>query len=310
LLSDNQTITTADWTPYQVFNPIDGTPMTIYDFKLATGATAKPAVNVLDTTSSQYKRTFDSFGVQFNARLPKGATLFGGFGFDRVLENTCAEPDNPNLLRFCNDSNLEGNLPSGDTSHGYKIPYLKNGKLSGTLPLPYGVSFSGSFQSNMGYPFRSTATSRTTGGTSWTVTNTGTTAVYPTVNGQAYCPACPNGVAPWAANQRIIPGTVRGTDQSATITARLIPYGAEGQYTDRVNQLDLKLAKTVGVGRVKIAPTLEIFNAFNANPVILQRLTTWNAPAVVGGVIQPNTTNQPSGILNGRILGVSATVRW
>jgi hypothetical protein len=162
----------------------------------------------------------------------------------------------------------------------------------------------------MGYPFRSTATTRTTGGTSWTITNTGTTAVYPTVNGQAYCPACPNGVAPWAANQRIIPGTVRGTDQSATLSVRLIPYNAEGQYTDRVNQLDLKLQKTISIGIFKVSPTLEVFNVFNADPVILQRLTSWNAPTVVGGVVQPTTTNQPSGILNGRIFGVSAQVRW
>jgi hypothetical protein len=26
--------------------------------------------------------------------------------------------------------------------------------------------------------------------------------------------------------------------------------------------------------------------------------------------VQPNTFNQPSGILNGRIIGVSAQVRW
>jgi hypothetical protein len=310
LISDNRSISLANWTPYQVFNPIDGTPMTIYDFALAPGATTKPAVDTFDTASNAYKRTFNSFGFQFQARLPKGATLFGGFGLDRLLENTCAEPDNPNLLRYCNDANLEANLAAGDAKHGYKIPYLKNGKISGTLPLPYGVQLSGAFQSNMGYPFRSTATTRTTGGTSWTITNTGTTAVYPTVNGQAYCPACPNGVAPWAANQRIIPGTVRGTDQSATLTVRLIPYNAEGQYTDRVNQLDLKLQKTISIGIFKVSPTLEVFNVFNADPVILQRLTSWNAPTVVGGVVQPTTTNQPSGILNGRIFGVSAQVRW
>jgi carboxypeptidase family protein len=310
LISDNRSISTTNWTPYQVFNPIDGTPMTIYDFALAPGAASKPAVDVLDSASNAYKQTFDSFGFQFNARLPRGATLFGGFGFDKVLQNTCAEPDNPNLIRYCNDSDLEANLPAGDAKHGYSIPFLRNGKLSGTLPLPYGVQLSGSFQSNQGYPFRSLTTSRTTGGTSWTITNTGATAVYPTVNGQAYCPACPNGVAPWAANQRIIPGTVRGTDQSATITARLIPYNADGQYTDRLNQLDLKVAKTVGFGRVKVSPTLEIFNVFNADPVILQRSTVYNGPPVVAGVVQPNTFNQPSGILNGRIFGVSATVRW
>ena len=310
LLSDNLSITTSDWTPYQVFNPIDGTPMTIYDFKLPAGATAKPAVNTFDTSSSQLKRTFDSFGFQFNARLPHGATLFGGFGWDRVLENTCAEPDNPNLLRYCNDRDTEANLGSGDAKHGFSIPYQKNGKLSGTLPMPYGVMLSGSFQSNMGYPNRSLTTDRTTGGTSWVISNTGSGAVYPTLNGQAYCPACPNGVAPWAANQRVIPGTVRGTDQSANLTVRLIPYGAESEYTDRLNQLDLKIAKTIGVGMFKVSPTLEIFNVFNANPVILQRSTQYTPPPVVAGAVQAPTYNQPSGILNGRILGLSAQVRW
>jgi hypothetical protein len=311
LISDNRNISLANWTPYQVFNPIDGTPMTIYDFALAPGATTKPAVDVLDSASDAYKQKFDSFGFNFNARLPKGATIFGGFGFDKLVQNTCAEPDNPNLLRFCNDSNLEANLPAGDASHGYKIPFLTNGKLSGTLPLPYGVQLSGSFQSNMGYPFRSLTTTRTTGGTSWVLSNG---SVYPTitVNGvaQAYCPACPNGVAPWAPNQRVITGTTRGTDQSTNLTVRLIPYSADGQYTDRVNQLDLKLGKTVSVGRVKVAPTLEVFNLFNADPVILQRQTSYNPPPVVGNIVQPNTFNQPSGILNGRIFGVSATVRW
>ena len=110
---------------------------------------------------------------------------------------------------------------------------------------------------------------------------------YPTivVNGvaQAYCPACPNGVAPWAANQRVIAGTTRGTDQSTNLTVRLIPYNAEGQYTDRVNQLDLKIAKTIGIGRVKVAPTLEMFNVFNADPVILQRSDVVQRAAGRGG---------------------------
>jgi hypothetical protein len=309
LISDNRTIGLGNWTPYQVFNPIDGTPLTIYDFALSP----KPALDVFDTASNAYKQTFNSFGFQFNARLPKGATLFGGLGLDRLLQNTCAEPDNPNLLRFCNDWDLEANLAPGDAKHGYKIPYLTNGKLSGTLPLPYGIQLSGAFQSNMGFAARSTATpatSRTVGGTTWVITDTGTTAIYPTVNGKAWCPACPNGVAPWAPNQRIIPGTVRGTDSGGTLNIRLIPYNADGQYTDRVNQLDLKVQKTVTIGMFKVSPTLEMFNVFNADPVILQRLTSWNAPAVVGGVEQPSTTNQPSGILNGRIFGVSAQVRW
>ena len=138
----------------------------------------------------------------------------------------------------------------------------------------------------MGYPNRSLTTTRTTGGTSWVLSNTGLPTYTRRSTAQAYCPACPNGVAPWAANQRVIAGTTRGTDQSTNLTVRLIPYSAEGQYTDRVNQLDLKLAKTIGVGRVKVAPTLEMFNVFNADPVILQRSTSYNAPPVVAGVVQ------------------------
>jgi hypothetical protein len=314
LVYDNRAIGLNDWKAIQVFNPIDGSPMTVYDITAA--AKARPADN-FDTTSATASRVFNSFGFQFNARLPKGATLFGGFGWDRVLENMCDERDNPNYLRFCDETNLESNLPAGDASHGFGIPFLKNGKLSGTVPLPYGVSLSGSFQSNMGYPNASLTTTRTGSLASWSGRNTGgtywqiaSTTVYPTVNGQPYCPKCANGVAPWAANQRVVPAGVVGNEVSSNIFARLIPYGADGQYTDRINQLDLKIAKTIGIGMFKVSPTLEIFNVFNANPVILERSTSFTAPTVVGGVVQPNVYQQPSGILNGRILGLSASVRW
>jgi hypothetical protein len=40
------------------------------------------------------------------------------------------------------------------------------------MPIAYGITVSGSFQSNMGYPNRSLTTSRTTGGTSWVISNT------------------------------------------------------------------------------------------------------------------------------------------
>jgi hypothetical protein len=310
LMSDNRNIGLADWTPIQVFNPIDGSPMTIYDIT----ATAKGrARDVFDTTSPEQKRAFDSFNFSFTGRLPRGITLFGGFGMDRLLENSCDERDNPNLLRFCDEANLDAHLPAGDPTRGYKIPFLTNGKLSGTVPLKYGVQLSGSFQSNAGFPNRSLTTTRTgidgrnTGGTSWLLSSTTT---YPTVNGVPYCPGCPNGVAPWTAGQRVTPAGLQGTDNSPNLTIRLKPYGGEGEYTDRVNQFDIKLSRTFSINRVKIAPSLEIFNLFNANPVILERSTQYTGPTVLGGVVQPNVYNQPSGILNGRIVGLAAQLRW
>src|SRR5256885_241625 len=49
LVYDNRSIGLADWKPIQVFNPIDGTPMTIYDINAA--AKTRPLDN-FDTTSS------------------------------------------------------------------------------------------------------------------------------------------------------------------------------------------------------------------------------------------------------------------
>ena len=288
LLYDNQLVTLADWTPVSIFNPIDGTPLTIYNLNPAKNG----QVSTLDTSSTTRKRTYDSYGANFQARLPHGAALFGGLGFDRLLRNTCDEPDNPNQLRFCDDANLDANLPSGETPKGYTIPFMAQGKLSGSVPLPLGIQLSGSFQSNPGYAYRSLTTTRITGGTSWLLSRT---TRYP-----ANCPApCPAGAL-------VLP-TLNGTpDNAANLRVQLVPYGAKGEYTDRVNQLDLRLTKSVAVGRVKVLPQLEVFNVFNANPVILNRSTDYS----IATATAPAVYNQPSGILNGRIFGLGAQVRW
>jgi hypothetical protein len=288
LLYDNQLVTLADWTPVSIFNPIDGTPLTIYNLNAAK----QGQVSTLDTSSTRRKRTYDSYGANFNARLPRGIALFGGLGFDRLRRNTCDEPDNPNQLRFCDDANLDANLPPGEAAKGYKIPYLAQGKLSGSVPLPWGIQLSGTFQSNPGYAFRSLTTTRITGGTSWLLSRT---TRYPT-----NCPSpCPAGAL-------VLP-TLNGTpDNAANLRVQLVPYGAEGEFTDRVNQLDLRVTKAVSIGRVKVLPQLEVFNVFNANPVILNRSTDYS----IATATAPAIYNQPSGILNGRIIGLGAQVRW
>ena len=288
LLNDNQLVTLNDWTPVSVFNPIDGTPMTIYNLNAAKAG----QVAVLDTNGPNRKQKYDSYGVQFTARLPHAATLFGGVGFDRLVRNTCDEPDDPNQLRFCDDSNLDANLPAGEASKGFKIPFLAQGKISGSVVLPLGIQLSGTFQSNPGFAYRSLTTTRVTGGTSWLLSRT---TRYPT-----NCPSpCPAGAL-------VIP-TLNGTPDNATaLRVQLIPYNSNGEFTDRINQLDLRVSKTVTVGRVKVLPQLEMFNVLNANPVILQRSTDYS----IASATAPTTYNQPSGILNGRIIGMGAQIRW
>jgi len=292
LFYDNQLVSLADWTPVSIFNPIDGTPMTIYNLNPSKNG----QVSTLDTSSSTRKRTFNSYGLQFSARLPLGAALFGGLGFDRMLRNTCDEPDDPNQLRFCDDANLDAHLPAGEAPRGYRIPYQAQGKLSGSVSLPAGIQVSGAFQSNPGYPYRSLTPAvfsyRAAGGTSWLLSRT---TRYP-----ANCPApCPAGAL-------VLP-TLNGTpDNAANLRVQLIPYNSEGQFTDRINQLDLRVTKSVRVGRATVLPQLEIFNVFNSNAVVLMRSTDYS----IASATAPATYNQPSGILNGRIIGLGAQVRW
>jgi hypothetical protein len=288
LLYDNQLVTLDDWTPVSVFNPMNGTPMTIYNLNPAKNG----KVATLDTTGPNRKQVYDSYGLQFTARLPHGAALFGGFGFDRLLRNTCDEPDDPNQLRFCDDANLDAHLPPGEAPKGYTTPFQAQGKLSGSVTLPLGIQLSGTFQSNPGYGYRSLTTTRITGGTSWLLSRT---TRYP-----ANCPApCPAGAL-------VLP-TLNGTpDNAANLRVQLIPYNSVGEFTDRVNQIDLRVTKSVAIGRMKVLPQLEIFNLLNANPVILNRSTDYS----IATATAPATYNQPSGILNGRMIGVGAQVRW
>jgi hypothetical protein len=51
-------------------------------------------------------------------------------------------------------------------------------------------------------------------------------------------------------------------------------------FGDRVNQLDLRIGKILRVGRTRVTPSLDIFNALNTN-VVLQRSSayaTWLRP--------------------------------
>ena len=101
--------------------------------------------------------------------------------------------------------------------------------------------------------------------------------------------------------------TLNGTpDNAANLRVQLIPYNSEGQFTDRINQLDLRVAKMVNLGRVKVLPQIELFNVLNSNAVILNRSTDYSTASATA----PATYNQPSGILNGRIIGLGAQVRW
>ncbi len=153
------------------------------------------------------------------------------------------------------------------------IPYKQNLKLAGSYPLPGGVNVSVAFQSN-----ESPDSAR----------------VMTFVRGSTKYPStCP---APCPAGSVIGPTSVMG---QSSLSIALQPSGSTR--VERITQLDLKFAKTFRVQRVSFAPTLEIFNVANADTIVSYVSTSALSSS---GFLKPNS------ILQGRLIGIGAQVRW
>jgi hypothetical protein len=131
----------SDYTPFVIANPMDGTPLTIFRLN----DVKRGLIDLVDTTATdpdRARQTYTGWEFNVNARLPYGASAFGGFILERSVSVTC-DVNDPNLLRFCDQSGKLyqelGAVPA--------IPYRKNIKFSGSQPLPYGVTVAAAFQS-------------------------------------------------------------------------------------------------------------------------------------------------------------------
>ena len=61
-------------------------------------------VDNFDTNAgSERKHVYTGYDLNVQARLPRGGSLFGGFVTERNLRNICDEPDDPNMLLYCDD---------------------------------------------------------------------------------------------------------------------------------------------------------------------------------------------------------------
>jgi hypothetical protein len=118
---DNVLIDQTDFAGFDVANPLTGETMTIYNLNRAKQGLVD-IVDVNSTDRSTRRQTYDGLEVAFSARLPRGATVFGGWSADKNVEVDC-EVDNPNDLRYCDESALD-------------IPFRNDFKLVGAIPLP------------------------------------------------------------------------------------------------------------------------------------------------------------------------------
>jgi hypothetical protein len=96
-----------------------------------------------------------------------------------------------------------------------------------------------------------------------------------------------------ATNAEIRPTLGRNLAAGANATA-VVPLVQPGTlYEERLNQLDLRVANIIAVGRVRLQPQVELFNTFNASPVLALNNNYSAGPA---------GWQRPTSILQGRLL--------
>jgi Carboxypeptidase regulatory-like domain/TonB-dependent Receptor Plug Domain len=286
-VTDNLLRDLNSYQPYNLFNPMTGQPFVVYDVRPAFVS----AIQNFDTNSDDRSHTYDGIDLTVTGRLPGGASLFGGWVTERNMRNICDEPDDPNYLLYCDDSEND-------------IPWRPTFKLSGTLPIRWGFSVAATWQDLAGRALGLTAPSggfnalitgnRISGpgygdtgspvGSNWFLTNLTT---YP-----ANCPA------PCPAGQRVFPvGTTQLTSASLTV-----PVAAPGtEFLPRLRQLDLSFMKTFDVGgRTKLQGQFDLFNVMNSNTVTSYNTTNFDTVAYL----------RPAGVLQGRMIRLGMQLKW
>ncbi len=274
--------TFADYNPFTVYSPLDGSPITYY--------TVKPeklsAVSNVDEDAPDRSMNYNGFEYNFNVRLQRGITLFGGGMSERILANVCDEIADPNRLLYCDQSQ------SG-------LPWRTQFKLAGTIPVAYGFNVGLSFQSLPGYLNGTSAQYALTGvsGPSGITTNNppnGAGSVWQITRATRYAAGMPCVTQGTCQAGQLVNANI----SEAALQVPLVPPMTE--YGDRINQLDINVTRTLKFGRMTIQPKLDIFNALNVAPVFAVRSMLFGTPAYL----------QPSSVLNPRTMQIGAVVRF
>ena len=144
IVTRNVLVGLNDYSPFDITNPLEGGLVRVF----RRAPSKQGLTDNVDTTATDpdtARRSYNSFELNLNARLPTKATVFGGLIMERTLTVAC-DVNDPNLLRFCDQTGTLhqelGRVPA--------IPYTKNFKLNGLQPLPYGVGVGAAFQSYEG----------------------------------------------------------------------------------------------------------------------------------------------------------------
>jgi hypothetical protein len=208
------------------------------------------------TSSDSFGRhedVFDGFDFAVNAQLPNRARLTGGLSLGRERTDNCYVLGDRSLLFMpaLAVSPPASTMPRAEAFCDVRPPMQPNAKIQVVYPLPWwDVQAAATFQSLPGPQILAQQ-------------NTTNAQIRPSLGRNLS--SC--GTNPVCSNRVLLdvlpPGTL---------------------YGERLNQVDLRVSKTVRAGRVAIRPTVSIYNLFNANTILQynNRYTaSWPAPTAI-----------------------------
>ncbi|HYE88578.1 MAG TPA: TonB-dependent receptor [Vicinamibacterales bacterium] len=275
----NSALSADSYNRFEVVSPLDGSVIPAWVIK----PEFRGRVANVDSTSDDMKRTYNGLDINFNARMPRGVRAFGGFNLERTINDVCVSAlSDPNRSLYCDQSE------SG-------IPWQKQFKATLMYPLPWqGVTVSLAYQSLNGYLTGAAAQAyggftagtgfdRPNGqGTFWQIT--------PTTRYAANC------TGPCRPGELVLPAlTASGL---ANLQVPLV--APETEFTPRINQVDLSIAKRFEFGMFRAQPKVDFFNLLNSDDYSSVSTVQFGAAAY----------NRPSVILQGRIVRVGVDVNW
>jgi hypothetical protein len=218
--------------------------------------------------------------------------LFIGYTTERQSDQRC----DANIGTAITGSNITNTSLNDPNSYRYcdergRIPFRGDFKVSGAIPIKFGVDFSWSLNSSP----------NTERYTNWDITRT---SRYPTD-----CDNCPNDPAgKTTANPGgkalVIPANV--TLIQTTLRVPLLAPGSK--YQDRLNQVDIGLKKTFKVGETnRIQAQADVFNVLNASTVLVQgqTMSTVGFPLSLQG-----PGGQPTQILQARLVRLALQLHF
>jgi hypothetical protein len=293
-----------DYRTVQFFNPIDGTPLPFLYYDITPEADARQDADGAETTVLEPKNKlfYDSLQTEVRVRPWAGAQITTGVTFERQRQVDCETSlpgvfVDPNSLRFCNDSDLLGD------GSGVKNPMITHFKLNFSFPLFYGFTLGAFYQNldegafNRTFNYGRTNQRYPNGQASITVGNS-TTNFRDAAGNIAPAVPCPAGQAVCA-----VPGALSAPSFVATSGDINLPIATPGLERDeRLNQLDIKVSRSFRVGRYTLAPTFEVFNAFNHDTILSRTSLAY--------VNTAGTYLRPSNILKPRLFGLGFMVKW